>query len=107
MQSSIKDVQTVLVFDNRALRIFANEELSFSVPKNRNRRKIAAFSNRKVQNRKKFYSRKRRRIARKIAKTSQQFMGPGIKIAACPHFQDRSVFGTQKTLRSPKCKCSQ
>ena len=42
-----------------------------SVPKNRNRRKIAAFSNRKVLNRR-FCCRNRRKIARKSKKKSQK-----------------------------------
>ena len=62
-----------------------------SVPKNRNRRKIAAFSNRKVLNRR-FCRRKiaekspenRRRNRRKIA---SDFLGRGMQIAAFPRFQ--------------------
>ena len=45
--------------------------LALSVPKNRNRRKIAAFSNRKVLNRR-FCRRNRRKIARKSQKKSQK-----------------------------------
>ena len=46
-------------------------DFGLSVPKNRNRRKIAAFSNRKVLNRS-FCSRNRRKIARKSQKKSQK-----------------------------------
>ena len=71
---------------------------TLSVPKkNRNRRKIAAFSNRKVLNRR-FCRRKiaekspenRRRNRRKIA---SDFLGRGIEIAAFPRFQIAAFSG--------------
>ena len=63
-----------------------------SVQNNRNRRKIAAFSNPEVQNRK-FYCRNRRKIARKSQKSRCDFLGCGIKIAAFPRFKSQR-FGT-------------
>ena len=70
--------------------------LQLSVPKNRNRRKIAAFSNRKVLNRR-FCRRNRRKIARKSQKNRRKiasdFLGRGIEIAAFPRFQIAAFSG--------------
>ena len=71
-----------------------------SVPKSRNRRKIAVFSNRKVLNRR--YCRRnqksqknRQKIAEEIAeKIASDFLGRGTEIAAVSAFSNRSVFGT-------------
>ena len=73
----------------------------FSVPKkNRSRRKIAAFSNRKVRNHK--FSRRNRKngqeIAEQIAENLQRFLGVRDQNRSVPSFQNRSVFGT---LRPP------
>ena len=51
--------------------VIEGDKMYLSVPKNRNRRKIAAFSNRKVLNRR-FCHRNRRKIARKSRKKSQK-----------------------------------
>ena len=52
--------------------------------------KIAAFSNRRVQNRR-FYC--RNRTKKKQRKVAEKNRGRG-KIAALPRFQNRSFFGT-------------
>ena len=89
---------------------FAPSETTFffrqlSVPKNRNRRKIASVFKSQSSNRK-FYCRNRRKIARKSQKKSQKnrcdFWGCGIKIAAFPRFQNRSVFGTLSSPGHPR-----
>ena len=69
-----------------------------SVPKNRNRRKIAAFSNRKVLNRR-FCRRNRRKIARKSQKKSQKkslaiFLGRGIRNRSVSVVFKSQRFGT-------------
>ena len=58
--------------------------------KNRNRREIAAFSNRKTQDRQK--------VARKSQKNCSDVLRRGIKIAAFTRFQNRSFVGA---LRFP------
>ena len=78
------------------IEFIAPDRFCLSVPKNRNRRKIAAFSNRKVLNRR--FCRKnrrkspenRRRNRRKIASDS---LGRGIEIAAFPRFQIAAFSG--------------
>ena len=82
---------------------------SLASQKNRNRRKIAAFSNRKVLNRR-FCRRNRRKMIQKSPenrrinrrKIASDFFGSRKRKRSVSAFSNRSVFGT---LRSPEKVC--